>query len=256
MKRQMQRLLGSDGRILVVAMDHTSFLPAPMGGLVNYADTVRDTSAAGADAYLSPLGSLTNHGEAFGTSAVICSIDPMEPFGRHAVAAAAAAGADAVKTMMYPFSKDMDTMVNQCAAVAAEAAKYGLPYLAEPIPGGFMADDSMRTPEIIAAGSRIAMEAGADFVKTYYPGTVEGMKMVVDYANVPVIVLGGEKKDTLHAVFQDVYEAVVQGGASGVAIGRNIWASDRPADIVKGLVALLHEDASVEQAVKAAGGEG
>ena len=38
MKRKMHRLLREDGRILIVAMDHTAFMDVPVDGLVHYGD--------------------------------------------------------------------------------------------------------------------------------------------------------------------------------------------------------------------------
>ena len=39
MKRRMRRLLPADGRLFIVAMDHTSFLDAPIPALAAYGDT-------------------------------------------------------------------------------------------------------------------------------------------------------------------------------------------------------------------------
>jgi DhnA family fructose-bisphosphate aldolase class Ia len=53
----MNRILGPDGRILIVAMDHTSFMDQTVDGLVRYGETCRSVVPAGADAFLSPIGS-------------------------------------------------------------------------------------------------------------------------------------------------------------------------------------------------------
>ena len=253
MKHALNRLFADDGRILIVAMDHTAFLNTTIDGLVNYERTVRAVVPAGADAFLSPLGSARAYQEAYGRAAIICSVDPTGVAGEFAVDEAARLGVDAVKCMLYPFGDD--TVLNESVGLAARAHAHGLPFLAEPIPGGFSNTD-MRTPEIIAAGCRLSMEAGADIVKTFYPGTPEGMRKVVDYAGVPVVVLGGHKKDSLAALYQEAYDAVILGGASGVAIGTNIWTSADPAGVTRGLAALIHEGASVEQAVAAANIQG
>ncbi len=249
----MNRILQEDGRILIVAMDHTLFMDKPMAGLVRYSDTVKASVANGADAFLSPLGSVRAYPDAYGSSVVICSVDPAGEGGRFAVETAARAGADAVKCMVYPFGED--TMLDKVTSLSAQTAAIGMPFLAEPIPGSFARTD-LRSPEIIASGCRICMEAGADMVKTFYPGTPEGMRKVVDYAGVPVVVLGGSKKNSLAELYAEVYDAVIQGGASGVAIGTNIWTAEDPGAVVKGLTAILHEGASVEQALSAAGASG
>lgn len=249
MKRQMRRIFRDDQRILIVAMDHTAFLDKPMDGLVAYGQTVKVSVAAGADAFLSPSGSSERYAEEFCGAALITSIDTSLPFIADAVAHACAIGADAVKAMVYPFGDD--DSINRSAAIAVQAAAVGMPFLSEPIPGGFSRGD-MRSPEIIAAGARVAAEAGADFVKTFYTGDPKTMRKVVDYASVPVIILGGHAKANLGELYQEVFDAINHAGVSGVAIGTNIWTAKNPGGVVRGLTAILHEKASVEDAVKIA----
>ncbi|HEU4849356.1 MAG TPA: hypothetical protein VFS93_03000, partial [Terrimesophilobacter sp.] len=160
-----------------------------------------------------------------------------------------AIGADGIKAMVYPFADE--DWVNQSAALAAQASAVGLPYLAEPVPGGFSRSD-MRTPEIIASGARVAAETGADMIKTFYTGDAKSMRRVVDYAGVPVIILGGHAKDTLEEFYGPIWDAINHGGVVGVAVGTNIWSSKNPGGVVRGLNAILHENATVEQAVSAA----
>ncbi len=250
MKRRMHRILRPDGRILIVAMDHTMFMTEPVEGLVEYASTCRTVVPAGADAFLAPIGSIVRFADAFGPAAVIASVDTSEPILEVAVEQALAVGADAVKCMVYPFSDD--DSVARAARIGADARRYGLPFLAEPIPGGFSRND-MRSPEIIAAGARIAAEAGADFVKTFYTGDPESMRRVVEYASVPVVILGGTRKATLRDLFAEVYDAIVLAGCAGVAIGNNIWRAPDPGAVTRGLAAIIHADASVDEALATAG---
>ncbi|MBM4407708.1 MAG: hypothetical protein FJ038_03690 [Chloroflexi bacterium] len=250
MKRRMHRLLRPDGRILIVAMDHTAFMNEPVDGLVRYGKTCRQVVPAGADAFLSPIGSIQNFADDFGAAAVVASVQTESPFLEKAVERALMVGADAVKSMVYPFGED-DSVI-RAMRLAADAAAVGLPYIAEPIPGSFARSD-LRSPEIIAAGARVAAESGADIIKTFYPGTPEGMRKVVEYAMVPVVVLGGSKKDSVRALYQEVYDAIVLGGASGVAIGNNIWRAQDPGAVTRGLAAIIHEDKSVDEALAIAG---
>lgn len=250
MKRRMYRLFRPDARILIVAMDHTAFMDEPVDGLVRYADTVRTAVAAGADAFLSPVGSIQNNADAYGPAAAIASVDTADPFLETAVERALAVGADAVKCMVYPFS-DADS-VTRTYRLANDAAKVGLPLVAEPVPGGF-SNTEMRTPEIIAAGARIAGESGADVVKTFYTGDPETMKLVVDYAGVPVVILGGAQKGSLRDLFQVVYDAVIVAGCAGVAIGNNIWRAVDPGAVVRGLTGIIHGGLDVDGALAAAG---
>ena len=250
MKRRMHRLLREDGRILIVAMDHTSFMDQTVDGLARYGETCRSVVPAGADAFLSPIGSIIAFGDAIGPAAAVASIDTSPPFLEVAIERALSVGADAVKSMAYPFTGD-DSLRN-AARLAADAARYGVPYIIEPIPGGFAATD-MHTPEKIAAGARIAAETGADIVKTLYTGDPETMRKVVEYAMVPVVMLGGAKKGSVRDLYQDVYDAVIVAGCAGVAIGNNIWRDPDPAAITRGLAAIIHGGASVDEALEASG---
>jgi DhnA family fructose-bisphosphate aldolase class Ia len=235
--------------MLMVAMDHTAFLQEPIDGLVNYGKTISDSVAAGADSFLAPIGSAQRYDEEYGAASVVVSVDTAAPFDAYAVSRALAIGADGVKAMVYPFGDDDG--VNRSAALAAQASAVGLPYLAEPVPGGFSRSD-MRTPDIIAAGARVAAETGADMIKTFYTGDPKSMRKVVDYAGVPVIILGGHAKDTLEEFYAPIWDAINHGGVLGVAVGTNIWTSKNPGGVVRGLNAILHENATVEQAVSAA----
>ena len=250
MKRRMHRLFRDDGRILIVAMDHTSFMDAPVDGLARYGDTCRAVVPAGADAFLSPIGSIIAFGDAIGSAAAIASLDTTPPFLDVAIERALSVGADAVKSMLYPLSGD--DSVRQAARLAADAAKVGLPYIAESVPGGFAAMD-MHTPDKIAAGARISAETGADVIKTFYTGDPESMRRVVEYAMVPVVILGGSKKDSLRELYQQVYDAVIVAGCAGVAIGNNIWRDPDPAGITRGLAAIIHGGKSVDEALEIAG---
>ncbi len=251
MKRKLNRLLKPDGKILICAMDHTAFMSEPVPGLVEYGKTVRLVVEGGADAFLAPIGSVVNFAADFGPAAVVASVMTGANFIDRAVEHALSIGADAVKCMVYPFT-DNDQTIDQAQRIGADAARFGLPFIAEPIPGGFAAKEK-HTPDMIAAGARLAAEAGADIVKTFYTGSPDTMKRVLDYASVPVVVLGGAVKGSTRDLFQEVYDAVIVAGCAGVAIGNNIWRARDPEAITRGLAAIIHGGASVDEALKIAG---
>jgi len=64
-----------------------------------------------------------------------------------------------------------------------------------------------------------------------------------------VIVLGGAAMGDDTALFSMVKNAM-DAGASGIAIGRNVWQHDRPAAVARSLSTIVHEDASVSSAIK------
>jgi len=190
-KRKLHRLFRQDGRILICAMDHVGFVEKYFSDLVDYGSKVRFAVDGGADAFLAPMGSIVNFSEDFGTAAVIASVPTGDQFLTGAVEHALAIGADAIKCMTYPFTGD--DSLDRAARLAVDAARVGLPLIVESIPGGFEGTDK-HTPDMIAIGARLASEAGADIVKTFYTGDPATMKQVIDYASVPVVVLGGAAK--------------------------------------------------------------
>jgi putative autoinducer-2 (AI-2) aldolase len=87
---------------------------------------------------------------------------------------------------------------------------------------------------------------GARIVKTYW---CENFDRVVNGCPVPVVMAGGPKVDTELEVFKFVHDGMEK-GAIGVNLGRNVWQNDNPVAMIKGLRAVIHEKASVEQAEK------
>jgi DhnA family fructose-bisphosphate aldolase class Ia len=80
---------------------------------------------------------------------------------------------------------------------------------------------------------------GADYVKTFYTGDVDGMRRVVQGATVPVIILGGDRQSDEDSLVRQVREAL-SAGVAGVAFGRNIWSHPDPAAITARLVEVVH----------------
>jgi DhnA family fructose-bisphosphate aldolase class Ia len=93
---------------------------------------------------------------------------------------------------------------------------------------------------------RQAREIGADIIKADPTENVEDYHEVVEAARCPVLVRGGGKED-LKAIFQKSYDFLQQ-GTMGLVYGRNIYQHPNPAQIVKAFMAMIHQNASVEQA--------
>jgi len=105
----------------------------------------------------------------------------------------------------------------------------------------------MITIDTLKLAARMGAEFGADVLKMpYRPGFEEVIEGCLD---VPVIVLGGARTDSLKGFFISIYDAI-KAGAKGVAIGRNAWGHPEPAKMVSALNKLVHEGADVEAAMK------
>jgi DhnA family fructose-bisphosphate aldolase class Ia len=100
-----------------------------------------------------------------------------------------------------------------------------------------MADQ--KDPDLLAYCCRIAAELGADAIKTEYTGDPETMAEVVEDCPVPVLTLGGAKGDSEEAVVEAARGAI-EGGASGIIFGRNVWQAEDPAKMSASLREAVH----------------
>jgi DhnA family fructose-bisphosphate aldolase class Ia len=252
-KRRMHRIFRPDGRTLVVAMDHVGFTNAPLEGLIEPKKTVADCVANGADAIMTTSGTAEYCRDEIGSAAMILTIpSAAQPAIDKAVKHALRIGADAVKVLVYPFQAYPEPSILAQIRLGHDCAAWGMPLLSETIPGGWAGGEDMRTPEAIAAGARVGAEAGADFVKTLSTSDPADFDIVARNCPVPVVILGGAKADSDRDLLESV-KVALDHGASGVAIGRNIFSHAQPGRLVAALTALIHENASVDEALKEMG---
>jgi len=101
---------------------------------------------------------------------------------------------------------------------------------------------------MIRHACRIAFELGADVLKAPYPGKQADFARLVEDSPIPVLILGGPKMNTVREVLQMVKDATDAGGR-GVFFGRNVWAHEHPDRIINALKAIVHNRASVDQAM-------
>jgi fructose-bisphosphate aldolase/2-amino-3,7-dideoxy-D-threo-hept-6-ulosonate synthase len=104
-------------------------------------------------------------------------------------------------------------------------------------------------PGIVKYSARVAAELGADIVKGYYTGDSKTFKEVIEYCPVPYVVLSGPAGGDPEIFLRFVQEAI-DCGASGVSVGRNVWTYPDPTAMTRAICRLVHEEASVEQALK------
>src|SRR5213596_2154397 len=121
-----------------------------------------------------------------------------------------------------------------------QGENYGIPVLAVTAVGKEMARDA----RYLALSCRIAGELGAHLVKTYYCKNFEN---VVEGCPVPVTIAGGKKlpeKEALNLTFN-----AIKDGASGVDMGRNIWQSNYPVEMIQAVRAIVHDKLTVEESM-------
>ena len=269
LKARMNRLFGG-GRCLDVAIDHgVCNEPSFLSGLEDMEGVVKALVAANPDAIQMSYGAadLLQSIEGKDKPALVMRIDMGNPYNkiRHramwavlqneAEPLVGALQMDAacvvVNLFMLPDEPDLFRQcVQNIARVRADCEKYGMPLMIEPLAmlpvaehGGYMVDGDA---EKIVTLTRLASEMGADVIKADPTTNPEDFHRVVQAARCPVLVRGGGKED-LRTVF-DKSAALMAQGAKGMVYGRNIYQHANPSAVVRGLMAIVHDDAGGEEA--------
>jgi fructose-bisphosphate aldolase/2-amino-3,7-dideoxy-D-threo-hept-6-ulosonate synthase len=157
-------------------------------------------------------------------------------------------GADAVSIHINVGAADEAEMLRDLGRVARTCDLWGMPLVAMMYPRGPRVK-SEHDVEYVKLAARIGAELGADIVKTNYTGSPDTFKEVVKGCNVPVVIAGGPKMDTEADLLQMVYDAI-GAGATGVAIGRNIFQAENPTLLVSKLCTIVHKGYTAEEAGK------
>jgi DhnA family fructose-bisphosphate aldolase class Ia len=258
--RRLRKIFQGDERAVIVAMDHGAYFGL-QSGLEDPREPIEQVVAGGADAIMTTLGIAQRFADALAPTALILRVDGgATKLGTKAwrggliydAETALKLGADGVVAMGFPGSENEDKNLQYLAALSKQCVNWGLPLMAEMLPRGFEGGEDARTPESLALAMRIGAELGVDMVKTQYTGNVESFRKAVSSCFVPVVVLGGPKMEDDLATLRTVREAM-DAGARGVAMGRNIWGHRRPRKMTEAIVALVHDNVSVDEASRILG---
>ena len=248
MIRRMSRLFQSDGKTVIVAMDHGMGLPVNPA-LDHTGEILKAVVAGGADAVLTTYGIANRYQDVLCNVGLILRMDGGGsslnsddecPDVLYTVEDAVKMGADAMACMGFPGAPYEHRCMSNLARLAAEGRKWGIPLLAEMLPGGFNPAIPNSVDNLVTS-ARIGCEYGANIIKTSFAGTAEEYKRVIAASFQPVVVLGGEKTGDLCSLYQCLEDAMTA-GAAGVAIGRNVWKADDPEKVTRALVDIVHHN--------------
>jgi DhnA family fructose-bisphosphate aldolase class Ia len=113
------------------------------------------------------------------------------------------------------------------------------------VPGGMGSGPEFRTVENVALAARVGIEMGADWVKIPY---VPAFEQVTSVCFKPVVIMGGAQRGSEFEFLSELRTAM-DAGAAGGTIGRNIFESDDPKAMTAAIAAIIHNDASVDEAM-------
>ncbi|MPW25626.1 aldolase [Alkalibaculum sp. M08DMB] len=259
MKRRMNNIFRQDGKSFILAMDH--------GGGVNVLPELNETGEiikkarlGGVDGFLVTYGMAVTFAEEIGNTALLLRMDgmvselnvsnnPMELM--YTVEDAVRLGADGVLCMGFPGATNERESMKSITSLVSQGAKWNIPVGAEMLPRGFEFDkfEDLRSAYNIKLSSRIGCELGLDFIKTEYTGDKKSFKELIDGCYKPVLILGGGNSKSNEEILTLVKDAL-DCGAKGVIMGRNIWRHDNPEKICAAITSIVHNDFTVEQALK------
>jgi DhnA family fructose-bisphosphate aldolase class Ia len=265
----MNRLFAPNGKCLQVAMDHGVANEASvLSGIENMRQVVGAVAAAHPDAMLLTAG-----------QAHWLQDLPQRP--KPALAVRADVGSFAnVPMPMNVFCTLIDGVVEEAVRLDAAAMvvnllwasdrpdlhrqcvenvirlkplceRYGLPMIVEPLvlvpdgQGGYKTNPDINKTVALA---RQSVELGADVVKADIAENLHEYHLVVEAAAPrPLLPRGGARVPD-HEILTRTH-ALIEQGASGIVYGRNIFQHPHPARMVRACQALIHEGATVAQAM-------
>lgn len=255
-KTRLRRLLGPSGRLLGITMDH----PIARGVLPGLED-VETALAAVAEGRPDSVTLQKGIAEKLfapyaGDVSLILKATSYSPFHptfdtpTATVEEAVRLGADAVSIGVLVGGDRQDEQVAHLGRVSREAERAGMPLVAHIYPRGELLEGDRLSVENVAYAVRVGAELGVDLIKTEWPGSVEAFRKVVE-AGAPssVALAGGAPGGDLGSYFQMTSDMLEAGGV-GVTYGRFVWGHPRPGVVVAALRSLLHEEATVDEALR------
>ena len=257
-------------RMVLVTMDHGICIN-PMKEISNPSTIVQKIVEGGADAllltpgiakcaYKELLGSGTSLMLRIDGTATSIGPDLTNDELIYSVEGALRMGAEAVATFGVIGVPREAQLSKKNGKVSEDCETWGMPLMIEMIPEEMLrhqfADRAERRwpsdPEVVKYSARVAAELGADIVKGYYTGDKDTFREVVEYCPVPYVVLSGPASGDPETLLRFVRDAM-DCGAKGVSMGRNVWTYKDPTSLIRAICQIVHEDASVEEALKELG---
>ncbi len=253
---RLERIIDRNSRkTVIIPMDH-GVTVGPIEGLADMRSTISKVVGGGANAILMHKGMVRagHRGTGRDVGLIIhlsagTSISP-DPNAKELVCTVEEAlklGADAVSVHINLGAETDSDMLRQLAQVSDQCREWQMPLVAMMYTRGPKIDDEYAV-KYVKHAARVGAELGADIVKVNYTGSAESFSEVVQGCPVMVVIAGGPKMDSDQDIFRMAMGAL-QAGAAGVSIGRNAFQHTNPTRIVEALSKMVHEGATIEQAV-------
>jgi len=266
-KARLNRLL-RNGKFFDVAIDHGFFNePVFLAGIEDMRKAVETIVAAGPDAIQLSVGQaeILQSIPSREKPALVLRTDVANCYGQEyprrliedcvVQAVRLDAACLCVNLLLLP---DQPELHEQCVAnickLKPECERYAMPLMVEPLVmkkrpdgKGYTVDGNF---DRITGLVRQGKELGADLIKCDPCDDVAEFHKVIAAAGCPVLPRGGGR-----APDKEIFErtvALMKQGASGIVYGRNVIQHANPKGMTKAFLAIVHDGAGVEEALKIA----
>jgi DhnA family fructose-bisphosphate aldolase class Ia len=241
---RLRHVFQGDGRAVVVALDHGIDgveLPKPE-------KLLKEIVEGGADATIMTYGWANRYGHLLGRCGLFLSITTEEKDKESCVLRALRIGAEGIKCITFSHKQDQGFALTDTMRLAGVCREWNLALMTEMVPVSFE-DKKAHTPKNIAEAAHMGVAVGGDILKLHYTGSKETFQPITDGVCLPILVLGGPRSNNVRDFFTSIKDAI-DAGASGVAIGRNVWGHQNPGRMASALSVIVHQNATVDQAMK------
>lgn len=268
---RLNRLFAADGKCFDVAVDHGFFGEASfLAGIEDMPGVVTTLVAAAPDAIQLTIGQAPLLQGIGGKDkpALVLRTDTANLYGRELPrtlysriihepleqAIRLDAACVVANLFMLPNQPEVwEQCVQNIMTLKPLCERYGMPLMVEPLVmqandarGGYMVDGDINK---IMPLVRQAIEMGADIIKADPTDDVSQYHRVIEVAaGKPVLVRGGGRVSD-QEILQRTYELMEQ-GAKGIVYGRNVIQHEYPAAMTQALMAVVHDNAAPEVAIK------
>jgi len=268
---RINRLFAASGNCFDVAIDHGMFNEGGfLNGIENMSSAIETIVAAGPDAIQLPPGTApmlqsvvsktrpalvlrTDIANVYGSPlpSMLFSELIANPVEQGLVLDAACV---VVNLLQLPNQPEVyRACIRNINQLKRECEIYGMPLMVEPLvmqdnasSGGYMVDGDINK---ILPLVRQAAELGADIIKADPCDDVSEYHRVIEIAQgAPVLVRGGGRVSDYEILTRT--KALMDQGARGIVYGRNVIQHDNPAGMTRALMAIVHEVASVDTAMR------
>lgn len=140
-------------------------------------------------------------------------------------------------------------MLQEFGEIQEEAHEEGIPAIAWIYPRGEAVKNDT-APEIVSYAARAGLEIGADAVKIKYTGDSASFRWAVKSAGVSKVFMSGGPKAPTDETFLTQVKGAIDAGATGLAVGRNVWQHADPFKMANGLREIIFNGKEVNRALE------